>query len=408
MQDEESKGKAFQFQVQSNFISSTNTSKCDEAQPKCSFCEKRAFKCVYAYKLTTACTSSSTGSENTSNATTPLFSGDESSVEMVLRSFSLTLPSSPSVRLTSSSGNLATNDVRLMHHWSTVTWNTINVTKTADAVLLSHAPKLGFENDFLLHCILGISSLHLEFLNPDSTQIRQQTTLYRIRALSNFQKNFSQVNRTFESWESALLTSILLIVLCSKNYNTYDDELTVISWLTLYRGLASVITMRSYALVETSNSSPIFRRELTPLETVPVIPQILINMIGDIGPLDPDFEYLESYCTTLDSLGILYAGLRQDGLNPNFYVRVISWPSFTSEPFHTCAREKRPRALVILSYYLIFLKMNPGLWWLDGSADAQINAIVRMAGPQYFEVLQVPLQATFIRSAEELESLVLG
>ena len=298
------------------------------------------------------------------------------------------------------------NDLRMMHHWSTMTWITINVTDQADSVLLMHAPQLGFGNDFLLNCILGISSLHMEYLNPNATEFQQQTAIYRVRALNSFRENLGNINLTSESWEASLLTAILLIVLCSKDYNTTDEDLTVVNWLVLYRGLASIIMMRSYGDVQSSNVGPIFRRELTSLQTVPVIPQILIKMVQDIGPLDPDFEYLEWYCNALDALGTLYASLRQDGLTPALYVRVVSWPSFLSEQFSNCARAKRPRSLIILAHYLVFIKLINGLWWLDGSANTQINAIEKMVGTEWLVYLSLPLEATYLSTPAEVTNLL--
>lgn len=180
-----------------------------------------------------------------------------------------------------------------------------------------------------------------------------------------------------------------------------------LQWLVLYRGLATVITMKSYPRVQKSKVAPLFRRELSPLKTERVVPQILLEMVKEIAPEDPDFEYLESYCNALDALGILYAGLRQDGRGPALFVRAISWPSFTTQKFTDCAREARPRALIILAYYLVFIKMIPGLWWLDGTADFQIKMIQNMIEPEWWLFIDVPIEATFTENPEDLEYMLL-
>jgi len=313
----------------------------------------------------------------------------------------------PAPVIASVGGNLSFNDLKLMHLWSTSTWNTINVGSHSDHVLLLHAPQLGFENPFLLNCLLGIASLHMEHLNPGSTEIRQQTSLYRVRALNSFRESVGSLNPDSEGWEASLIMAILLIVLCSKDYNTSDEDLTVINWLVLYRGLASIIQMKSWPQVQASKVSPLFRRELTPLQSVPVIPANLLKMAEEICPLDPDFEYLKDYCEALDALGILYAGLRQDGPNSLTLVRVVAWPSFTSMEFAKCAREKRPRTLIILAHYLVFLKLITDLWWLDGSSNFQIGMIRNMVGPEWLPYLDVPLQSTLLASPQEITALLL-
>jgi hypothetical protein len=313
----------------------------------------------------------------------------------------------PTPVVTSAGGNLTPHDLKLMHLWSTSTWNTINVGTHSDHVLLWHAPQLGFENPFLLNCLLGISSLHMEYLHPDSTEIRKQTSIYRVRALNRFRESVGTLDPNSDGWEASLLMALLLIVLCSKDYNTSDEDLTVINWLVLYRGLASIIQMRSWPQVEESKVSVIFRRELTPLQSVPLIPANLLKMAEDIGPLDPDFEYLEHYCTALDALGILYAGLRQDGPTYLTFVRIVAWASFLSMEFAKCAQEKRPRSLIILAHYLVFLKLITGLWWLEGSADFQIKMIEKMVGPEWLRYLDVPLQSTLLTDPQEITTLLL-
>lgn len=316
----------------------------------------------------------------------------------------------PSFQIMSAAGCMSRNDLRLMHHWSTATWNTINVTDQADGVLLLHAPQLGFGNEFLMNCILGISSFHMEHLIPDCLEInliRQQTSHYQIQALNSFREHLGNRQLSLETWEASLLTSILLVVLCSKEYVSMDGDLAVVNWIVLYRGLSSVINLRSYEDVRASNVAPIFRRELTSLRIAPVIPQLLINMVEKIKPLDSDFEYLECYCKAIDVLGILYAGLRQDGLTPALFVRIISWPTFLSEQFGRCAQEKRPRSLVILAHYLVFTKLVNDLWWLDGSSNAQINAITNMIGPELLVYMRLPLEAIHLNKPEEITELLL-
>ncbi|TVY33220.1 Sterol uptake control protein [Lachnellula occidentalis] len=390
----------------------TRKVKCDEAQPKCSFCEKRDLKCVYFYtsaaSLSNSATPPSLSSENASSASTSPGSGYYADVELVPQSWSLS--PAPSIQIMSTAGCMSRTDLELMHHWSTATWNTINVTDQQNGVLLLHAPQLGFGNEFLLNCILGISSFHLEHLNPDSPQIsliRQQTSLYRVRALKSFREHLGNSHSSLETWEASLLTSILLVVLCSKEHVSPDGDLAVVNWIVLYRGLASVIMMRSYVDVQRSNVASIFKREFSSLRTAPVIPQLLIDMVEKIKPLDSDFEYLEWYCKAIDVLGILYAGLRQDGVTPALFVRIVSWPSFLSEQFGRCAQEKRPRSLIILAYYLVFTKLVNGLWWLDGSSNAQINAIEEMIGPEWLVYMRLPLEATYLSKPEEITDLLL-
>jgi hypothetical protein len=131
-------------------------------------------------------------------------------------------------------------------------------------------------------------------------------------------------------------------------------------------------------------------------------------MLQEIRPLDPDFPMIKFYCEALDVLGKLYASLKQDGLTPAFYIRVVCWPSFLTEEFATCAKEQRPRALIILAHYLTFIKIVSGLWWIEGIGERDIAAIGRILGPMWFPYLNVPLQAIKMDSQEEVANLLLA
>jgi hypothetical protein len=57
------------------------------------------------------------------------------------------------------------------------------------------------------------------------------------------------------------------------------------------------------------------------------------------------------------------------------------------------AREKRPRALILLAHYLPFTKLLPHVWWMDGIADKEIYDIYNYVGREWHNQLIVPLAA---------------
>jgi hypothetical protein len=307
----------------------------------------------------------------------------------------------------SSSGGLSPIDLRVMHHWSTATYNTLLYGESQQNVMHVTVPQLAFENEFLLNGMLGIASLHMQYLLPNPEDYRKQTDIYRVKALNSFRQALTRLDTKSRSYDAALVMSILLLVLCCKDNNPEEDELGIVNWLLLYRGLSSVITLRSFVAVQISEVAPIFRRQLTELKSTPEIPTVLLKMLEEITPLDIDYEGLEYYCHTLDTIGVLYASLRQDGLGPALYIRIITWGSFCKKEFADFARQRRPRVLVILAYYVVFMKLLKGLWYLEGFADQQIRSIARILDPEWLPFLEVPLQAIQMTSEEEIASLML-
>jgi hypothetical protein len=274
---------------------------------------------------------------------------------------------------------------------------------------MNAVPQLAFENDFVLNCILGISSLQLQRQCPGSELARRDTDIYRGKALSGFRQALSLMKPGSSLYESALITSILLVVLYSKNDGFEEGELLIVNWLILYRGLSTIISIGEVEEVKSLSIWPIFQRDFTPLQNEPVVPRILVEILEGIHPRDPDFPMLEGWCKVLDTLGLLYGGLQQDGLSPELYIRIVAWPSYTTQDFTTGAQQRRPRVLVILTYYLSFLKLLQGcLWWTDGIADREIQAIAKLLGPAWHPFMEVPLRVVEMTDCEEIAKVLLS
>lgn len=276
-------------------------------------------------------------------------------------------------------------------------------------VLQLTVPQLAFENEYLLNVLLGISSLHMQSLLPSSKEEKQATAVYRTNSFSGFRKALAVMDASkMQTWEAALITSILLTVLCARDYELADGDLIILNWLTLYRGLSSVVSIRGPEDVRISRVSPIFQRSLNNLEVPQMVPYSLHQMLENIPSSDPDFPYLSHYRTTLDILGVLYASLVQDGLSLAFRTRINGWCSLVTKDFVMLAKEKRPRALILLAYYMVFVKALTGkVWWVDGISNKDIERIFKMVSPKWFPLLEVPRLALEIEDAEGIKDLLL-
>jgi hypothetical protein len=349
---------------------------------------------------------SSHGSVGSSRDVSPF---NESEITELATSKQLILPPwCPPPTLTTSSGSMSLTDMRLLHHWSTVTCNNVAIGEGAFRTLQLTVPQLSFENDFLLNGILGVASLDMERLNPDSQSVQKQTNIYRGRATANFRQALPGIEPGTRSYEAALIMSILLVVLYSPSPSLEEDELIIIKWLIFYRGLSAIINMTSFPKAVLGGSvGSFFQRQLTELKIGPVVPKLLVSMLRDVDLMDNDFLKLEYYCKVLDDLGILYASLKQDGLGPELYIRVVSWCSYVGKEFTDFAMERRPRAIIIMAHYLVFIKLVRNLWWLEGIPDRDIGRIVEMLGPRWLPYLEVPSLASKMTDKEEIAALLL-
>lgn len=312
---------------------------------------------------------------------------------------------SPPPLIISSTGALSTFDMQMMHQWSSTTSKQIAIGEGGNNTLQFVIPSLAFENEFLMQGMLGIASLHTQTMVPDPTALRKQTDLYRAKALSGFRKTLQTLQPFSRTYEAATVMSILLVILCARDQALEEGELTVVNWFILYRGLSTVMTMATFPKVKSMSVGPLFTRELGQLTTIPVVPTVLMDMVRSIPVDDPDYEMLEDYCLILDSIGMLYASLQEEGADDGLWIRITAWPSFSSHGFSRCASEYRPRALVILSYYLCFVKLCT-LWWTEEVADKDIMGIAKAVGPKWLPFMIVPLQVAVMTDKVEIAKLM--
>lgn len=296
-----------------------------------------------------------------------------------------------------------------MHFWSLFTSQSVAPGTYADQILQVTLPQLAFENPYLLDVMLGISSLHLQSLVTSTSADRQQTALYRANAFSGFREALPMVTTTKPgSWESALLTSIMLTMLCAKDFQLEEGDLHVLHWINLYRGLSSVISLGQFNQVMSSVVAPLFKRSLTDLKIEPVVPYNLYEMLQNISPGDPDFPHLSTYREILDYIGVLYASLIQDGNSPALQTRVVSWCSLIQFEGAMLARERRPRMLILLAHYLVFVKIcSRDVWWMEGTGEGDISRIFRMVPPRYFHLLDLPRACATMENPADVVDLML-
>ncbi|EMR83684.1 putative c6 zinc finger domain protein [Botrytis cinerea BcDW1] len=382
----------------------TKKIKCDEAKPKCSFCEIRKLSCQYVQKVAKV---NDTTSLAEHNQTTSLVKSSTPDRPLQPVEISWDPRNAPFAPVRTATGILSATDLRMMHHYSTYTGPIVALGPAACHVMKVTVPSLAFDNPFLLNGMLGLASLHNQHLLPQSEEHKRQTALYRGKSFRDYRAALATVTKDSKNYEAVLVMALLLVVLASGDRGD-NDELTVASWMGLYSGLRIIVSMKipDGGPNTTTSVGPLFVRNINDLLATPVVPSALLHMLY-MDPSDQDHENLQVYCGTLDALGNLYASLRQDELSEPLFIRIISWPSFTPNEFTALVKNKRPRALVICAYYMSFIKLVSGLWWLEGLADRDIRAITNMLGPDWNHVLDVPLEILQTQDKHRIAEILL-
>ena len=391
--------------------------KCDEGRPACRACTVRKESCVYIAvrrvlnTMTTSTTSTSTTSTaSTSSPTSSPSPGREPSPTLALVTRpAATVPQQP-LFIPSGHGEL---DMRLLWFYTTATYASFSTgglrERNVDAVLKVNVVQHAFANPFLMHSLLGLSAMHANHLGLHHLGVTQSHEIhYRARAFETYRKAVDAADPA--TFPALLACSLLLCGLSTHVFRGEDAQpLSILDWLGLWKGIGTII--------EITRLPPLFRSGINALLTRPnvdldasarCVPSYLLFMVASIREADPDFSLAQPYYKALQYLGSLYLEVKR-GLSHMLLLRVCTFPTFLPWEVIDAARERRPRALVILAHYLVFVKFRvKSCWWMDNIAEHEIPSIYSFLGSEWRPLLRVPMAALLLDSDRDVVRLLLG
>ncbi|OLN95334.1 Sterol regulatory element-binding protein ECM22-like protein 2 [Colletotrichum chlorophyti] len=384
----------------------TRKVKCDESRPTCRNCVLRKAECVYpgpSHSHSDRSPDSPSGSSaasvsSRSRSHTPAHGSDDEAATVVVKE-PLFIPAS----------DRDATDMKLLWFYTTSTFASFATgagrVKSIDEILTVKIPAQAFKSPFLMDCLLGTSALQLQYLNQDIPPSR--ALRYRARAFEGYRKAIEEGNP--ETFPALIATSLLLTALSSQMFREEGTkDLYIIDWMIVWRGIGLMIDLATPQAVWDSGLAELFMRPRIDLdEAARHIPNNLLFMISSIPRDDPDFDDVPTYYDTLKYLGSLYDELR-NGFGPIMTLRVVTWFTFIPKPFIELGRQKRPRALVIIAHYLMFMKAVENLWWIRGIGNREIAGIVRHLGDAWSAQLAVPCSALRLDDRVEVARLILS
>lgn len=386
-------------------------------RPSCRNCTLRREKCVYNKTTSPPSKHSPLVSAELLNQTRLVLSGYDT-----WSSNASTITGTPSPGPEGSGTNLLyepmwlptdrnLTDMRLMWHYTTNTFSSLSSWTGTDSrvfnvlrvKLLEHA----LDTPFLLDGILGLTAMHMNFLGRTDVP-PALASMYRARAMAGYRKAIEEADP--KTYPALLISSIVVCGLSSAEFRGPDAKpLFILDWLTVWQGIGLIIQLTQLRSVANSNIALLFYRPEIDLNETPThLPSNLLFMITSIRPTDPDFDSVDIYYTFLKYLGALYRELALEGLGPLLNLRIITFLSFSTTEFIELARQRRPRAAIIIAHYLVFVKLVKTLWWMSDISDREIQNISGLVGlGALSEFMRVPKAALRVTEPIELARLLL-
>lgn len=311
------------------------------------------------------------------------------------------------------------DDVKLLWAYSCTTYlsfvTQIEGVEKLEYALRNKVLEHAITSPFLMDCVLALTSMHMDHLSVKELSIpRTKSVLYRARAFEGYRKAVEAGEPS--TYPALICCSLLLCALSSQMFLTEDrtiSRLYILNWIIVWRGIGMVLNLTTTKMLGESGLINLFTRPPINMDLSALhIPSNLLFMVSSIKPTDPDFPHMEVYYKTLKFLGSLYKELKENGFNPILDLRIITFYTFVPSEFVDLAREKRPRALVIIAHHLAFLKLAKSIWWTAGICDGQIRDICEFLGDEWnntstSSLLTVPWTATKLTEIEDIAKLLL-
>ncbi|KAM6506350.1 hypothetical protein FSOLCH5_013337 [Fusarium solani] len=336
--------------------------KCDEGQPVCRSCKLRNVECIYP---ALGCQQTLALNDSFPFLTQPLWH--------------------PS--------NIDVEGMKLLWFYTTFTSSSFSVAgpgNPVDNILNVRMVQVAFETPFLMDSLFALSNLHMQ--NLDQNCDPSHALAYRARFLEGYRRAVEAAAP--ETYVAIMASSIYLTVLSSQAFREKNSpELYILDWMVIWRGISLIIDQMGVENIFDTGMYALFERPAIDLEaSTASIPNHLLFMVSSIKPYDPDYPDVATYHDTLKYLGSLYMYLRE-GFSPVMNLRIISWFTFLPRRFIDLARQRRPRALVIIAYYAAFLKLIKSIWWLKGVGERSLDDLCNYLGPEWEHLLLVPQEA---------------
>lgn len=287
-----------------------------------------------------------------------------------------------------------------MHHYSVVLSEQLALKgvdlQDTTKVWQSEIPRMAFEQDFLMHAVLCISSHHMQTqlrLNGrDTTAQSRETYAYLDIALSGYRNAI--MNLTPNNIEAVIAAALILVVLATRHHVMYvEGELWVVSFLGLHAGMQSVQSYLGKEKLSQSSLYPLLSFDDKLAEDPVHIPSNLESMLRAPESVNLPADQLQTLYETLQALGRLY-GLLEYAHSPEtrgvFFIKIMASGKTFPASFVTLIRQRLPQALVLMMHYLSFLKIPALHGFVAETIHGDMNITLGILAPRWMHFCENP------------------
>jgi hypothetical protein len=288
-------------------------------------------------------------------------------------------------------------DLELLHNFQTSTYLTVTNVPNLQNFMQVQIPRLGFEQPFVLHCILATSALHMAYFKKDLRDFyvayAEKNYGIALRAATSLLPRIDVDNCPGLYMFASFCSTYTMAVGPKKGDFLLFSDNGPAEWRILFKGVRAIIEANPW-LLRTSSLSPMFELSIRQINTpngdnvrLHELQEHIVQTASD----DPNFEvYLKALkdlqaCFPADSP----AGAR-GGKNATQLAFV--WLYKVNDAFVLCLQKREPIALVIFGHFCVLLHDMSSYWWIQGWVDHLMTEIHKSLNGEHSLWMRWPIE----------------
>ncbi|KAM5482330.1 hypothetical protein McanCB56680_003699 [Microsporum canis] len=291
------------------------------------------------------------------------------------------------------------DDLELLHHYTTKTYQTLSNNNEHENIWKNVIPAEAIKHPFLMHGLLALAALHIiECSDPDDEESHRKYSALANRhqslALNAFRPQLDNISSS--NCHAVFAFSSLIAALAfafsksGRNTQPADPVEQAVQDFYLFRGVDKVLHTQWTRIVK-GKLGALVRR---PADS------------GAVYPLSKDvidhLDYLHG-CNG-DSAAHIFAedravynhAIRELRMSfersPSSWEGVFRWPMVVPETYLGLLHTRKPMALVILAHYCVILSRLDMCWWSEGWSRHLFEAIYKSLHSSWHRMVEWPMQ----------------
>lgn len=277
-------------------------------------------------------------------------------------------------------------ELRLFHHYHWMTGNSSHGQQAWSKWIAS----LAVATPSVMDAVLGFSAFHLRRLGENNKEMREASHMYMALAIRSHKE---QITAGFNNDNAAALVACGALILFHTTVNqsyissTSDHQLPL-HWLRPFHRAASYFGTTWHQIENTPIGGILKHFMSSPIPSPPQGTKVL--------PFQ-DFRFLLQGIE-LEGLDEVTIAAYEDAVHLLTeiyllgYQRPLRFPTMVTPLFADLVEAREPRALAVLGYFFMLVKIAKVLWWVDGSAEREFSALMTFMPRDWWPVMDSAIQ----------------